>query len=264
MPEPRPDTFWAGRGVELEDLTRLREAQAWRPEGLPLSREAYVALAAQSSDLRSLQPCVREEFIQIGLLQEDGTPTDDGRTVVTVLGSGGRRLRLEAAAGGVPTSLEATLHAGVAVVWATDSPVPWAGRESLGRDALRVATHGHLQWLPVMHLPAELCAWLGVGPAWQPVPDPPVTVDRELLGVRTDEPATPLPDSASDDLRVLWAEPWFTWLLAVDTGHVAAGLHAGRHGQHRIVEDPHDASLVRLLPWNSEHLFRTLTTASLA
>ena len=258
--EPRTDDFWAARGETLEDLGRLQQAQPWQPDGIPLSRAAYAALAEAGRGLlgrtRVKEEAALEELRTAGLVDGSGRLTEDGTTTHRALTGADRRLRVESAAGGVPGAFEAARYGDTALVWATDPPARWAGGEALGRDALSSATTGTLQWIPLMHLPEQLAAWLQVGPAW-PMATSPAAVPADLVAARADDPATPPPADADEHLRAVWAEPWFTWTLTTDTGHAVAGVHAGRHGHFRLGDD----DLFQSFP--SEPLFAALAGVSL-
>lgn len=258
--EPRTDEFWVRHGEILEDLGRLQLAQPWEPDGLTLSRAAYTAFAQVRSGLlggpRVKDEAALEELLRAGLVDEAGRLTGDGTTTHAALTKADRRIRIESVAGGVPGALEAARHGDTALVWATDPPARWAGQEAVGRDALASATGGTLQWIPLMHLPEHLAAWLQVGPAWPPATSP-EQVPADLVAARADDPATPPPAEADDHLRAVWAEPWFTWTLTTDTGHAMAGVHAGRHGHIRLAEGDHFQAFL------AEPLFAALVGVSL-
>ncbi|WP_122262054.1 hypothetical protein [Ornithinimicrobium cerasi] len=260
--EPRTDDYWAAHGETLEDLGRLQLAQPWEPDGLTLSRAAYAALAEAGRGLlggtrvRKADAAALDELRRAGLVDDAGRLTEEGTTTHTALTQADRRVRVESVAGGVPGTFEAARHGDTALVWATDPPARHAGRDTLGRDVLASATCGTLQWIPLMQLPAQLAAWLQVGPAW-PVATAPARVPHDLVAARADDPATAPPPDADDHLRSVWAEPWFTWTLTTDTGHALAGVHAGRHGHLRLGED----DLLQAYP--SEPLFGALVGVSL-
>ncbi|QFG69890.1 hypothetical protein [Ornithinimicrobium pratense] len=263
--EPRTDDFWSGRGETLEDLGRLQQAQPWAPDGLPLSRAAFAAFAEAGRGLRGPRVKDRsavEELQQAGLVDASGRLTEDGRTTHAALAGADRRIRVESAAAGVPGTFEAARLGDTALVWATDPPSRWAGGPARGRDALESATTGTLQWIPLMHLPEELAAWLQVGPAWPMATSPP-RLPRDLVTERAEDDRVPPPPDADDHLRSAWAEPWFTWVLTTDTGHAVAGVHAGRHGHFRLAEPEEQDGVVDLQAFPSEPLFTTLVGASL-
>lgn len=294
--EPRTDEHWARHGETLEDLSRLHAAQPWAGEGLALSRAAFAAFALAGRGLRG--PRVRDaeaaaELERAGLVDASGRLTEDGASTHAVLARADRRIRVETVTDGVPGTYEAARYAGSTVVWATASPQSWAGRGARGKDALESATSGVLQWIPTMHLPAEIAAWLGVGPAW-PMATSPAVLPRELVTARADDATVPPPEDADDHLRAVWAEPWSTWSLTADTGHAVAGLHAGRHGHLRLLDEGEgergregdsargplgqgihgpdakgahepapEGEVVHLQAWPAEHLFRVLVGVSL-
>lgn len=296
LAEPRPDEHWARHGETLEDLSRLHAAQPWAGEGLALSRAAFAAFALAGRGLRG--PRVRDaeaaaELERAGLVDASGRLTEDGASTHAVLARADRRIRVETVTDGVPGTYEAARYAGSTVVWATASPQSWAGRGARGKDALESATSGVLQWIPTMHLPAEIAAWLGVGPAW-PMATSPAVLPRELVTARADDATVPPPEDADDHLRAVWAEPWSTWSLTADTGHAVAGLHAGRHGHLRLLDEGEgergregdsargplghgihgpdakgahepapEGEVVHLQAWPAEHLFRVLVGVSL-
>lgn len=263
MAEPRTDPFWSGQGEELEDLSRLHEAQPWTPEGMPLSRSAFTTFAAAEAGLlrgpRVSDEAAVEELHHAGLVDGSGRLTEDGRSTHTLLRSADRRIRVESAAAGVPGTYEAARVRGSVVVWATDSPQTWAGTKPVGKDRLASATTGTLMWLPTMHLAADLAAWLQVGPAW-PMALSPDRLPRELVAQRTDDATAPPPSGADEHLREIWGQPWFTWTLTSDTEHRVAGVHAGRHGHLRLTDEGDE---VVLSPLPSEPLFAILVGMSL-
>lgn len=264
--EPRTDEFWSRHGETLEDLARLQRAQPWAPDGLSLSRGAFAAFAEAGRGLLG-GPRVRdraavEELQRAGLVDGSGRLTEDGRTTHAALAGADRRIRVESAAGGVPGTLEVARHGDTALVWATDPPVRWAGEPARGRDALASATTGTLQWVPLMHLPEQLAAWLQVGPAWPMATHPPL-LPRDLVLARAEDDGTPPPPDADDHLRAVWAEPWFTWTLTTSTGHAAAGVHAGRHGHFRLSQPEGPDTVVHLQSFPSEPLFALLVGVGL-
>lgn len=264
--EPRTDEFWAGHGETLEDLARLQQAQPWEPDGLALSRAAFAAFAEAGSGLlggpRVKDRAAVEELQRAGLVDGSGRLTDDGRTTHAALAGADRRIRVESAAAGVPGTLEVARHGDTALVWATDPPARWAGEPALGRDSLASATSGTLQWIPLMHLPEQLAAWLQVGPAWPMATSPPL-LPPDLVTARAEDDGTPPPRDADDHLRAVWSEPWFTWMLTTDTGHAAAGVHAGRHGHFRLSDPEGQDDVVHLQSFPSEPLFAMLVGVGL-
>lgn len=263
--EPRDDDFWVRRGETLEDLGRLQEAQPWTPDGLRLSRAAFAAFAEAGRGLRGPRVKDRsavEELQQAGLVDAAGRLSEDGRTTHAALAGADRRIRVESAAAGVPGTFEAARYGDTALVWATDPPSRWAGGPARGRDALESATTGTLQWVPLMHLPEELAAWLQVGPAW-PMATSPQRLLRELVTRRAEDERVPPPPDADDHLRAAWAEPWFTWVLTTDTGHAVAGVRAGRHGHFRLEDTQEQDDAVDLQAFPAEPLFATLVGVSL-
>ena len=264
MPEPRLDDFWRARGEALEDLSRLHGSQHWEPDGVRLSRDAFVALAQvgrrRVGAARVKDEAAATELESVGLVDGAGRLTDDGMTTHAVLSTADRRIRVESAASGVPGTYEAARRQGAVVVWATDSPASWDGRTTLGRDRLASATSGTLLWLPTMQLPTDLAAWLQVGPSW-PMDLPPDAIATDLVTARMDDPRAPAPDGAGEFLREVWAQPWFTWTVTTDTEHRLAGIHAGRHGHLRLQD--HGSSLVTLGALPSEAFFSILVGMSL-
>lgn len=264
--EPRTDDFWSGQGETLEDLSRLQQAQPWAPDGLTLSRAAFAAFAEAGRGLRG-GPRVKdraavEELQQVGLVDASGRLTEDGRTTHAALAGADRRIRVESAAAGVPGTFEAARHGDTALVWATDPPARWAGEPARGRDALASATTGTLQWIPLMHLPEEIAAWLQVGPAW-PMATSPQRLPRDVVTARAEDDGIPPPRDADEHLRAVWSEPWFTWVLTTDTGHAAAGVHAGRHGHFRLADPEGQDDVVDLQSFPAEPLFAMLVGVSL-
>lgn len=263
MPEPRIDAHWQAQGETLEDLGRLHDAQPWQPQGLPLSRSAFAAFASAGGG-RLRGPRVKDadavrELTAAGLVDGSGRLTPDGETTHTVLRSADRRVRVESVAGGVPGTYEAARLQGTVVVWATDSPQRSAGDPATGREALATATSGTLMWFPTMQLAGDLAGWLQVGPSW-PMAVTPVSLTEELVTARSDDPTVPPPADADDNLRAVWAAPWFTWTLGTDTEHQLAGIHAGRHGHLRLVAE---GDRLQLHPWPAETLFSMLVGVSL-
>lgn len=263
MPEPRIDEHWQSQGETLEDLGRLHEAQPWQPQGVTLSRQGFAAFAAAGGGLlrgtRVKDDAAVRELAAAGLVDEGGRLTSEGESTHTVLRSADRRIRVESVAGGVPGTYEAARLQGTVVAWATASPQQSAGDPVTGRKALSTATSGTLLWFPTMQLVGDLAGWLQVGPSW-PMAVTPVSLPQELVTARSDDPSVPPPADADDNLRAVWAQPWFTWTLGTDTEHQLAGIHAGRHGHLRLVAE---GDRLQLQPLPAETLFSMLVGVSL-
>lgn len=273
--EPRRDGFWAGQGETLEDLGRLVDVQPWVPQGWALSRAAWSALALAGRGLiRGLRVTGPEvqELADADLVDARGRLTKDGEALHTVLTGARRRIRVESSAAGISGVFEAAVLDGTALVWATEGPRRAAQPAPAG-EGLRGATCGTVLWLPTMHLPAQLAAWIGLGPAW-PMATSPGAMPRAVLDRRTGDPTAPPPADADDHLREVWSQPWSTWSLVTDTGHAVAAVQAGRHGTFRLLdvapEDPPRTSTqdqeqerVQLTAWPAVDVFAVLVGVSM-
>ena len=200
LPEPAHDQELAALGEQLEDLSRVRQAQPPTRTGLTLPPESLGALAAvaRAEPVEATDPAVAA-LVAAGVLDDSLSPTEDGRRLLEALTSTELHVRCETSSEGRGASMDAWVVGGQATLLiAGEEPAP--GDEPVVR----------LDRVPAGAVPIELARWLGIGPLWTRDLSP-RTVPQPVVMARIDDPATALPAGVDDAMRALWTEPWLLW-----------------------------------------------------
>ncbi len=268
MPEPRRDQLWAARGEDLEDLSRLAEAQAWEHEGLATSRAGLELLlqAAQrrlrAKKLDEAQTAALAELQAGELLDDRGELTEQGFRFTEVMRRADRHIRVEASASLAPLTLDAYWYGSIAVLILTDPPSWWAGQKRSGAEIAEMAQRVWLQEVPTSYLPVAIAAWLEVGPAGAMATGP-ALLPMATLTARADDPDTPVPDGADDLLREVWRQPWFLWTLQTSADQGLVGVRAGQRGHFSLSRSSEDEEVVRFQTWPAEPLWASIVSVTL-
>jgi hypothetical protein len=252
---PRLDPYLVTLGERYEDVSGVAAAQPFRSAGPTLHRDAVTLLAATDPDgrgrrtgmlgrIRGLrgEDALVAELVAAELMTPSGELTDSGRLVAAALTRPTAHVRVESARGRTPLALAASALHGQAAVVATASPAA-LGEEPRGEQILDTATTVTLDWIDVSFLPVMIASWVGLAPAWSLATEPEL-LPEQLVTQRADDPATPPPVGADQNLRHAWEQPWHLWTMRAE--HVAAGrilVNAGRAGHFMLLSpDPSRAA----------------------
>lgn len=229
-PEPARDLDLLDLGENLEDLSRVRAEQRFRPPGVTVDRESLLAWVRDGTSA--------PELADVGLVDHDGAPTETGARLRTVVAGADRVVRVEASVGLLPLTLSLHRRGGDTIVLATDGISQWRAADPHRRALGEVPSRIHVMDLSTVGTVGVLCSWLGVAPAWSLALDPP-EVSRDRLLSRLQDRTTP-PPHTQERWRQIWRRLAALWTLRVeDADGPLAGLvavDAGDRGAYLLTE----------------------------
>jgi len=210
VPEPDPETmprldaFAAERGLELEDLGRVRAAQPFVSAG-PVLEEEQIEALRRGKLRRGIDPAPLQTA---GFIDADGRLTEMAETAHQALRSPVRQVQIEVTSdeGNRDAVLRAYQRRDATAVVANAPP----GRSGDGYTLDVIASET---------TPVALARWLGLAPAWTFALDddsPDLELDGAVVEARLAGVEAPAPAHASTALRRMWSQPWQVARLGSD------------------------------------------------
>jgi hypothetical protein len=250
----------------LEDLASLAGRQGYFSTGPWLSADAAEVLIDSASRSSAgfgrtaalRRPDIAREFASWGFTNPRGIYSADSRYFRHAILAAQTTARIDGWHLGKRTSLRLWIGGRwTAVVAGTSAGALLRGYESGNRG-----TMVQLDVAGVDDAASVMAAWAGLAPAWPAAGTAGTSniVHRGLFERRLRDAKVPVPSNADGQLRRLWREPWFIWVITVGRERFRRGfINAGTAG-HYLFGLNNDGD-VQLAPQPSSIVWHTLRDA---
>ena len=249
-----------------EDLASLAGRQGYFSTGPWLSADATEVLIDSASrgsarfgrTAALRRPDIAREFASWGFTNSRGAYTTDSRFFRHAILAARTTARIDGWHLGKRTSLRLWVGNRWTAVVAGSS----AGALLHGYESGHRGTMVQLDVAGVDDAASVMAAWTGLAPAWPMAGTAGTinTVNSGLFERRLQDAKVPVPSNADGQLRSLWQEPWFVWVVTVGRERFRRGfINAGAAG-HFLFGLNNDGD-VQLAPQASSLVWHTLRDA---